>query len=63
MIYGIIFQILGLAGHTLDDFGIHLVLVSIDVHNILMAIGVIFFALATYNLKKMLSELKKKGYS
>lgn len=60
--YGIIFQILALAEHTFYDYGIHLIPLGFDAHYILMAIGVIFFAIAAYYLRKMMSELNKKGY-
>ena len=59
ILYGIIFQILALVEHTLRDLGIE-VLLPFDTHHILMAIGLVFFGIATYYLRKMMLELKQK---
>jgi len=60
MLYGIVFNILALLEHTLMDLGVQVVPLSFDTHHILMAIGLIFFGMATYYLRKMMSELKQK---
>ena len=60
MLYGIVFNILALLEHTLMDLGVQVVPLSFDTHHILMAIGLIFFGVATYYLRKMMSELSKK---
>lgn len=65
MIYGILFQILALTEHILKDVEMPLLsgrVVGFDVHHIFMAIGITFFGIAAYNLRKMMSELNKKGY-
>ena len=53
--YGIAFQILALIEHVLKDLGYQL---SIDIHHILMIIGIIFFTMAVFKLRNMLAELK-----
>lgn len=53
--YGIAFQILALIEHVLKDLGYSL---SIDIHHILMIIGIIFFTMAVFKLRNMLTELK-----
>ena len=60
MLYGIVFNILALLEHTLMDLGVQVVPLSFDTHHILMAIGLLFFGVATYYLRKMMMELKKK---
>ena len=63
MAFGILFQILALLEHSLRDLKVYSAsaILGIDIHHILMAIGIVFFGIATYNLNKMMSELKKKG--
>ena len=58
---GIFFQILALIQHILADWGVHTNPLNIDIHHILMIIGIIFFAIAVYKLKKMMSELDEKS--
>ena len=59
ILYGIIFQILALLEHLLRDLGVNIP-VPIDIHHIIMAVGLTFFGIAAYYLKKMMTELKKK---
>ena len=55
---GIFFQILALTEHILADWGVHIYPLNIDTHHILMIIGIIFFAVAVYNLRKMMAEIE-----
>ena len=61
MLYGILFQVLALI-YTLVFVRLKLYSVpaGIDIHHLLMIIGLIFFGLAAYKLKNMLTELKQK---
>ena len=71
IMYGIIFQILALVLEEVPVIfamlKLYIIPASImhyaeSLHHIFMTIGIIFFALATYNLRKMLSELNKDGF-
>lgn len=55
---GIFFQILALILHILADWGVHVNPLNIDTHHILMIIGIVFFAIATYDLRKMMAEIE-----
>ncbi len=55
---GVFFQILALTQHMLADWGVHTNPLNIDIHHILMIIGIIFFAVAVYNLRKMMTEIE-----
>ena len=61
MMLGIFFQILALIQHVLADWGVHTNPLNIDIHHIIMTIGIIIFAIAAYNLRKMMSELDEKS--
>ena len=57
IIYGIAFQILALIEHSLRDLGLSLV-PQVDIHHILMVIGIVFFTIAVFKLRNMIKELK-----
>jgi len=57
IIYGIIFQILALIEHSLRDLKISIV-PQVDIHHILMVIGIVFFTIAVFKLRDMVKELK-----
>ena len=61
MVFGISSQVLALA-YTLVflRFNLYPAPLNIDIHHLLMIIGMVFFAVGVYNLRKMMSELSKK---
>ena len=61
IMYGILFQILALV-YTLVfvRFKLYPIPAGIDVHHLLMIVGLIFFGVAAYKLRNMLIELKEK---
>lgn len=61
IMYGISFQILALI-YTIVflRLGLYPIPLDIEVHHLFMVIGIVFFGIATYNLNKMMAELKKK---
>ena len=60
ILYGVVLNVLALLEHALMDLGVQVVPLPFDTHHILMAIGLLFFGVATYYLRKMMSELKQK---
>ena len=62
IMYGILFQVLALV-YTLVfvRFKLYPIPAGIDVHHLLMIVGLIFFGIAAYKLRNMLDELKKKN--
>ncbi len=59
ILYGVIFQLLALVYTLLFlRFKLYPVPIDTDLHHLLMVIGFVFFAIAAYNLRKMLIELK-----
>ena len=62
MLYGISFQVLALI-YTLVFLRLKLypIPANVDVHHLLMIVGLFFFGAAAYKLRNMLDELKKKG--
>ena len=61
IIFGISFQILALVEHALSDLGISVKPWDVDVHHLIMITGIVFFTIAVFKLRGMLSELNKKS--
>jgi len=62
IMYGISFQVLALV-YTLVflRFKLYPIPLNIEMHHLMMIIGIVFFAMATYNLRKMMAELDEKS--
>ena len=58
IIFGIAFQILALAEHTLSDLGLSVKPWGVDIHHLIMVTGIIFFTIAVFKLRDMIKELK-----
>src|SRR3989344_3342784 len=57
IIFGISFQVLALVEHALSDLGISVKPWDVDVHHLVMITGIVFFTIAVFKLRDMLSEL------